>query len=119
MLTFLYFLCRCFAFFLSDMACFVNLFVVHSRRADARLVQTTLLGEMQQPRSIFEINLFQYPVRQAKPINPPPPLRRCWSRGVIEVFVLSFQKAVIDIVQLVIEDLLWRLGSVGNSIGPK
>src|SRR6267378_1419147 len=40
MLTFLYFLCRCFAFFLSDIVCFVNLFVVHSRRADAKLVQT-------------------------------------------------------------------------------
>src|SRR6266850_1040913 len=35
MLTFLYFLCRCFAFFLSDIACFVNLFVAQSacRRA--------------------------------------------------------------------------------------
>jgi len=34
-LTFLYFLYRCFAFFLSDIAYFVNLFVVWSRRADA------------------------------------------------------------------------------------
>ena len=29
---------------------------------------------MQQPRSIFEVNLFQYLIRQAQPINPPPPL---------------------------------------------
>src|SRR5712671_4244090 len=78
-----------------------------ARRRYAR-VDVTLLGQMQQPRSILEVNLFQYPVRQAEPINPPPPLRRCWRWSVIEVFVLGFQKAVINIVQLVIEHLLWR-----------
>src|SRR6266704_1348286 len=75
--------------------------------------------DLQEPSSIVEVHLLENPIRQSQTINPPAALGWHWHRSVIEVLIFGFQKAVIDFVQLIGEDLLRRIGPVRNRIRAK
>src|ERR1044072_9248201 len=68
--------------------------------------------QTQQARGDFVVDLLQNLIRQADSVNTPAPLRRNRSWSVVEVLILGFEKAVIDLVQLVAEDLLRRFVSM-------
>src|ERR1044072_3114763 len=66
----------------------------------------------QAPRRVFGVDLLQNLIRQADSVNTPAPLRRDGGWSVVEVLILRLEKAVIDLVQLVAEDLLRRFLSM-------
>src|SRR6202521_1126803 len=106
---FLFFCFRyhCFAFFLAESSAFVN------------LPEELLDLDPQELGRILIIDFFEYSVGQTETVNPPTPLRRHGCGCIIEVFVIGFKKAVVDLVKLIIEDLLGRVRSLGNGIRSK
>src|SRR5262249_1434168 len=64
--------------------------------------------DSQQSGGVFVINLSQNRLAQAQAVNPPAALRSNRCGRVIEVFILGFQKPVIDLVEGVAKRLLWR-----------
>src|ERR1700730_17340506 len=68
-----------------------------------------LAGEIQQTRRVAVIHFLQNGVRQVNAVNAPAALRRYFGRGVIEILVLGFQKAVVNLVQLIVKHLLRKL----------
>src|SRR6266481_10112444 len=53
------------------------------------------------------------------PIDPPAPLWRYFRRSVVKILILGFQKAVINLIQFVIEHLLRKLFAVRGCIRTK
>src|SRR5258707_2447823 len=80
-----------------------------------RLIRSS--RQFQKSGSILVIYLFKDAVGQADSIDSPSALRwnRCW--GVVEVFVFCFKESIVDFVEFIAEDLLWRVRSVFESIG--
>src|SRR5947208_3796406 len=69
------------------------------------------------PGSILVVHLAQNRFRQIDPIYAPAALRRYFRRCVIEVLVVSFQKPVVNFVQLIVEYLLRKLVAMRSRIG--
>src|SRR5882757_1316034 len=52
-------------------------------------------------------------------IDLPAPLRWGLRRSVVEVLVIGLQKSKVDLVELVIEYLLWELVAMRSRVGPE
>src|SRR5579863_6359709 len=72
--------------------------------------------DTEQLRRVGEIYLVQNPFRQAEPVDSPAALRRRGRRRVIEVLILTFEEAKVDLVELVAENLLWRLEAAWDGV---
>src|ERR1700761_100186 len=66
-------------------------------------------GKMEFAGRILEIDLAQNGIRKMNAVNLPTSLRRhlCW--GVIKILVISFEKTEVNLIELVIEKLLWKI----------
>jgi len=82
-------------------------------------ISLVLDADLQNPRRILEIDLLEDRIRQADTVNSPTSLRRHRRGCVIEVFVLCLEKAVVDLIQLLAEDLLRSVRSIRHSICAK
>src|SRR5215831_16602200 len=60
----------------------------------------------QNARRIFVVDLAQNRVGQMQPINAPAALRRNRRGRVVKVFVICFQKPIVNLVELVHKKLL-------------
>ena len=71
---------------------------------------------MQQPGRVFVIDFFQNGLGQFDAVDFPSALRWNLRGRIVKVFVVSFKKAVIDLVQLVVEYLLREFIAVRSRI---
>src|SRR4029077_16077914 len=73
----------------------------------------------QQSRGVVTIDLPLNGVRQIDTVNPPASLRRYLRWSIVEVFILGFQKAIVDLIQLIVEHLLRELVTMRRRVGRK
>src|SRR5947199_4583497 len=73
--------------------------------------------DIQQTHGILRIDLLEDRFGKTEAVNPPSSLRRHGRRCVVEVLVFGFEKPVVDLVKLIVEDLLRRLFSAWNRVG--
>src|ERR1700751_5197992 len=72
---------------------------------------------LEESCSIFVVDLTQNLIRQVDAIDAPSSLRRNPCGRIVEVFVFRFEKAVVDFVKLVVEDLLRKCVAVWSGVG--
>src|SRR5450755_669875 len=72
--------------------------------------------DLQQPSRVPVVHLAKNRIRQINPVNPPPALRRYLGGCVVEMLIFGFQKTEINLIQLVIEDLLWKFVAVRSRV---
>src|SRR5207245_6927079 len=77
------------------------------------------MTQTQKPSRILVVDFTQNVFGQANTVDTPTSLWRLGSRSVVEVFVLCFQKSIINFVQFPAKDLLGSLIAVRRSIGRK
>ncbi len=53
------------------------------------------------------------------PVNLPTPLRWSLRGGVIEILVIRLQESIVNLIELVVEHLLWELVAVRSSVSAK
>src|SRR6185295_17140251 len=77
--------------------------------------------ESHQACGVPFVDLLQDALGKTEAVDPPAALRRHRSGGVVEVLVLRLEEAVVDLVELVVEDLLRVLVALGrrDGVGPE
>src|SRR5450432_141786 len=73
--------------------------------------------DSQYSGGVLVVHLFEDRLRQPDSVNSPAALRRDGGGSVVEIFVFRFQKAKIDFIQLVVEDLLRELVAMRGRVG--
>src|SRR6185295_19001027 len=84
-----------------------------------RIRSTGISSDPEDPSGIRVVHFAQDLIGQTEAVDAPAALRRNACRCVVEVLVLGFEKAVVDLVQLVAEHLLRILVAVRNGVGPE
>src|ERR1051326_4984168 len=72
-----------------------------------------------QACGILAVYLAQNALRQPDSVNSPSPLRGNRRRRVVEILILGFQKAVINLIQGIDKNLLRRIRSVRHRVCSK
>src|SRR5438105_1960981 len=109
-----------FALLTISCAFFLGRIPLHCQSFSSLLLSRIALGaDLQEPGGILGVHLLENLIRQPQTINPPAPLRRYPRRRVVKIVVFGFQKPVIGLVQLIVEDLLRRVDSARDGVGSK
>src|SRR3954447_14120375 len=92
---------------------------IGERNLKANLVPRGSCGDVQQACRVSVVNLLQNCLGKLNSVDSPASLGWNVRWSIVEVFVPSLQEAVIDFVQLVVEDLLRCLIAMWCSVRPE